>query len=783
MFFYDRTIPDIGDIVACKIKEITQSGIFVSLLEYDDLAAYVPLKEISTHRYRSLSGLVKENDIEFIQVTTVDSEKQYIDLTRKYIDEDEKVKALNKYTLLKRIYTILKYSKMDNDIIQDYTQKIQQISKNDITTTTLENLEFTPEIVLKVFPEEKSQIFKHKLNITSFIQNFIHIRSVKLFITTIEDLFDVRLQVCDIKKGEVLIITKNKMKQAEFETLKKNILIKLNTLTKEEKVGEDEMITLHEKVGTQPKINIGIIGNVSSGKTTLIEALSGIDTRKYKKEIESNRTLKLGYINILVIKCACKGNINYVIKRSDDCPCEERIFSIIDVPGHNVLLSTMLSGASIMDTTMLIIAANEPCPQKQTKEHLVAMEIINDDFQHFDNIIVQNKIDVVSREKAMVSFDEITSFIKGTSIENSQIFPISAKKKINTQSILKHIFDLDLNKTNRDTDNLQAIIVRNFDINKPGSSEIKGLVLGCSILSGKIKIGDYIFIVPHRLKIRVTNIKTAEDNLNEAVSGGLIALETDASSFLINKDLIGAMIISCSDYQPSNFYRKASDIMIKCYPVENKQKFKVDDNITLNLLSRDIPGCIIKQVYKTSKHKYKITLSKDIYVPNDNSLKISILVNNRLYGYGKLCDIIFTDKPKQESITTFKTKQEQQEMYKLLLDSCYKNLEETKVKLRLPQIVVEYKHTFTQIFNFDVMSNFINTPSYDLGLYIKNELGMRNFTIKPNVLSLKGRTNENNIQKTIIKYLKENKLCPCCGSINTEKVKRMNVKKIHCLDC
>jgi translation initiation factor 2 beta subunit (eIF-2beta)/eIF-5 len=95
---------------------------------------------------------------------------------------------------------------------------------------------------------------------------------------------------------------------------------------------------------------------------------------------------------------------------------------------------------------------------------------------------------------------------------------------------------------------------------------------------------------------------------------------------------------------------------------------------------------------------------------------------------------------------------------------------------------LDYKNTFTQIFNFDI-SNSINTTSQELGFYIKTELGMRDFSIKPNILSLKGRTNINNVQKIIVKYIKEEKLCACCGGINTQKTKIMNVKKLLCLDC
>lgn len=1190
MFYYKKLVPEIDEIVVCRINKISDAGIYVKLLEYNDIEGYVPLKELTTNKYRKMSGIIKENDIEYIKVINID--KNYIDLSRKYIDEDEKVPVQNRYNLLKRIYKIMEYSKLDNEIIKEYTEHIKEISEN-VTKEKLIELNFDEIIINKIFPEEIPKIQKYNLNVLKFIKDFLYINSVINLFKTIESECNIKINICNIKNGEILIISNERIKEKELENLKNNVTLHLQNY-KESFTEENKEIILNKSVGIQPTINIGIIGSVSHGKTTVIEALSGIDTRKYKKEIESNRTLKLGYTNISVTKCVCENQ--YLIKKGINCTeeCKERIFSFIDCfdpstkvfmndfkvkfvselkvgdllmgpdgtdrkilniqegektmyeinyvhsstqslednkfictgghllvlridtpydtpqkpsktnknpyqvvqynksiirhyfntkedaqnfyneqdktpfifeitveeylklpitlktkarlfhpesldfshknpidismngltneevgwliglwlgdghsngprfsigfvdqeiidklktiakklnlnlniskcgdkkaydiglslyrtannktknpftkllekigilnnkkidnnlifqsksireailagfidsdgyysngqfeitqsydhkniisgllilirsigftchytkkysykldkfnkkiikdgnyiknlhyrlkfngkasllpivsirkkgkdtvrnwvssqpftvkklnegkyrgfeldkdnkfllsdfivvhncPGHNMLLSTMLCGASIMDTTMLIISANETCPQLQTKEHLIAMEIANDNFEGNHNIIIQNKIDIINKEKALNSYNEINTFIKGTSIENSQIYPISAKKKINTQSILKHIYNLQFDKTELNNSQLKAIIVRNFDINKPGNNELKGLVLGCSILSGKIKIGDTILIMPQCIKIRILNIKTGNDNLNEAVSGGLIALETDANSFLINSNLIGSMLISNKDFNEKNFYKSGSEMILKCYPLK-KSLFKKDDTITLNILSKEIPNCIILDVYKTSKCKYKIKLSTDIYLPNDTNIKISILYNKRLYGYGKFSEIKIKENNYKITTNQFDNSSDIRDtLYNNMLNESYQILKDNKVKLSLPKISIEYKNTFTQIFNFNTISNSINVSQLDLGNYIKTELGMRDFSIKTDILSLKGRTNINNIQTIIIKYIKEEKLCPCCGSINTEHVKIMNVKKLKCLDC
>ena len=94
-----------------------------------------------------------------------------------------------------------------------------------------------------------------------------------------------------------------------------------------------------------------------------------------------------------------------------------RKVSFVDAPGHETLMATMLSGAAIMDGAVLVIAANESCPQPQTKEHLMALDVIGVK----DVIVVQNKIDIVSKERAIESYNEIKEFVKGTCAEDAKM--------------------------------------------------------------------------------------------------------------------------------------------------------------------------------------------------------------------------------------------------------------------------------------------------------------------------------------------------------------------------
>ena len=99
--------------------------------------------------------------------------------------------------------------------------------------------------------------------------------------------------------------------------------------------------------------------------------------------------------------------------------------SFVDAPGHETLMAVMISGASIMDGALLLVSATESCPQPQTREHLAALEIAG-----IENIVVvQNKIDLVTRERAIESYNEIKSFLSGSIASEAPLFQFPPNKR------------------------------------------------------------------------------------------------------------------------------------------------------------------------------------------------------------------------------------------------------------------------------------------------------------------------------------------------------------------
>jgi len=166
----------------------------------------------------------------------------------------------------------------------------------------------------------------------------------------------------------------------------------------------------------------------------------------------------------------------------------------VDCPGHDILMSTMLSGAAVMDAALLLIAGNETCPQPQTSEHLAAIEIMKLD----KVVILQNKVDLMREDAAQRHYQSIRTFIRGTVAAKSPIIPISAQLKFNIDAVLDAIVNTIPVPPRDFSRDPRMIIIRSFDVNKPGAGidELKGGVAGGSILHGVLKLGDEIEIRP-----------------------------------------------------------------------------------------------------------------------------------------------------------------------------------------------------------------------------------------------------------------------------------------------
>lgn len=307
----------------------------------------------------------------------------------------------------------------------------------------------------------------------------------------------------------------------------------------------------------QSEVNIGVIGHVDHGKTSLVQAITGKWTDTHSEELKRGISIRLGYADVSIYKCGkCKGMDAYTAKET--CPkCKGkakllRQISFVDAPGHETLMATMLSGAALMDGAILVVAANEKCPQPRTAEHLMALSIAGT-----KNIVVaQNKIDLVDQKRALESHKEIKAFLKGYGYENSVIVPTAAHSETNIDMLLEAI-EKEIPTPKRDPKKeLRMYIVRSFDINRPGTdiAELKGGVLGGSIIQGVIKKGDEIEIKPgvdgKVLTAKVKSLGTEGGKLESAVAGGLIAIGTGLDPSLTRNDQMRGQVLGLKGKLP-----------------------------------------------------------------------------------------------------------------------------------------------------------------------------------------------------------------------------------------
>jgi len=297
-------------------------------------------------------------------------------------------------------------------------------------------------------------------------------------------------------------------------------------------------------------INIGIVGHIDHGKTTLLEKLSGKWASQHSEELKRGITIKLGYADAVI----CDNNGEFNIKGEGKAV---RHVSFVDAPGHEMLMATMLSGAAMMDAAILVVAANEGV-KPQTREHLMALQAKGIK----QLIVVQNKIDLVEKAEAEKSYREIKELLGGR-FDDAKIIPVSAQQEVNIDIVLKEIVNLKILKRDLDK-NPVFVVARSFDVNKPGTRPegLSGAVLGGTLKQGVLKEGEEIEIKPGRIvkegnqqryetiKTKVRSLFLGSRKVSELTPGGSAGVETELDMALGKGDILSGNVASLTGKLP-----------------------------------------------------------------------------------------------------------------------------------------------------------------------------------------------------------------------------------------
>ncbi len=398
-----------------------------------------------------------------------------------------------------------------------------------------------------------------------------------------------------------------------------------------------------------PELNIGIIGHVDHGKTTLVEWLSGKWTDTHSEELKRGITIRLGYADATFRKCK-KCELYTVSEECEKCGSKTkflRTVSFVDAPGHESLMATMLAGAMIMDGALLLIAANEKCPQPQTREHLMALQICG-----IKNlVVVQNKIDLVDKERVLENYEQITEFLKDTPYKDAPVIPVSAQYRVNLSPLIEAIQEfIPTPERDADADPLM-LVARSFDVNKPGAkpSELKGGVLGGAIVKGKLKVGDLIEIRPGRvveeknkqvakpLRTVIESLQTGGQVVEEVTPGGSVGVMTKLDPSLVKSDSLVGNVVGCPDKLPPVWYELHLETHLLDRVVGAEEDLAVEpvkQNEVLMLNSNS--AATVGFVTEVSKDAFKCRLKKPICADPGSRVTISRRIGSRfrLIGYG-----------------------------------------------------------------------------------------------------------------------------------------------------
>ncbi len=405
-----------------------------------------------------------------------------------------------------------------------------------------------------------------------------------------------------------------------------------------------------QKYGFQPSINIGTSGHVDHGKTTLVEAITGVWTSGHSEELRRGITIKVGYADAAFYKCPnCEPPSNYSVSpKCNVCNSDAqltRVVSFVDSPGHESLMANMLSGGALMDGSILVIAANEKVPQPQTREHLLALQVLG-----IKNIvIVQNKVDLTEKEKAIENYNQIKEFVGGSVAENAPIIPISAQHRINIDALIENIekYIPTPERINNDTGIMH--ILRSFDINKPGTpiKNIKGGALGGALIQGEFETGNEIEILPgiynekknkyEPIFTEIASLATGAGIVDKVRPGGLVAIGSKLDPSFIKSDSLIGSVIGKPNSLPGTTDEITIDInlfdtavgtqdMVKVEPIKNRE------NLRLNIGTAVTTGTVTN----SKNQRVEIKVKKPVCLMPKSKVAISRRIADRwrLIGAG-----------------------------------------------------------------------------------------------------------------------------------------------------
>lgn len=239
---------------------------------------------------------------------------------------------------------------------------------------------------------------------------------------------------------------------------------------------------------------IGTAGHIDHGKSTLVEALTGIDPDRLAEEKARGMTIDLGFAWLTL-----PGG---------------REVSIIDVPGHEGFIKNMLAGVGGIDAALLVVAADEGV-MPQTREHLAILDLL----RVSRGVVALTKADLVDEEWLELVREEVAGQLKGTTLADARILPVSAYTRQGLPELLA-----ELERVLSESEERQDIVRPRLPIDRVFTMTGFGTVVTGTLLDGTLKPSQEVEILPRGLKTRIRTLQTHRQQVEIARVGSRVAL-------------------------------------------------------------------------------------------------------------------------------------------------------------------------------------------------------------------------------------------------------------------
>jgi selenocysteine-specific elongation factor len=297
---------------------------------------------------------------------------------------------------------------------------------------------------------------------------------------------------------------------------------------------------------------LGTAGHIDHGKTSLVRALTGIDTDRLKEEKLRGITIELGFATL-------------------DLPGGRRM-SIVDVPGHEKFVRTMVAGASGIDTVLFVVAADEGV-MPQTREHLEICSLLG----VASGVVALTKADMVDEEYLELAREDVASLVKGTFLEGAPIVPVSSVTGQGLDQLREKLCELADAVPQRDAKGLFRLPVDRVFPMKGFGTVVTG-----TLLSGAVKRDDEVEILPGGVRAKVRGVQVHGEAVDKAYAGSRTALNFSGVSVEeINR---GDTVVHPGEIEATYM----ADARITVLGTA-KKPLKERDRLRLHIAAREVP--------------------------------------------------------------------------------------------------------------------------------------------------------------------------------------------------